>query len=349
METRSSPSMRELRVIAHERGLKYYLHLSKPELFALLQSKQGGGAGVVIGTTATTVLSVPTSAAAANTGKPTAKGAAKTSEDRSDDKRAESRTADVVVASQPGCDGSKCLSAKCATSKVCGTRSSLRLLKRKASNEDEHADKEQEQPAKKAKIGINTLDPIMMTELGPHTFEFERTNGSIVVYNVDTLVQYILATGDFTEPQTRIPFSEENLRRIDYEAKVAKLNLKSVWEAKNNKHKFEEQKVKRDGILGLERCAGEYVTKMLDVVESDDSEEGEMMLIMSLFPSFSDIFEQIRASDKEYAKHCMNHFKAYLQGPKNRPTEDNSGLLPVILGFLDEVSKGGQSASAFGF
>lgn len=88
---------------------------------------------------------------------------------------------------------------------------------------------------------------------------------------------------------------------------------------------------------------------MLEVVESDDPEEGEMMLIMSLFPSFSDIYEQIRKSDKEYAKQCMNHFRAYLRGPKNRPTDDNSGLLPVILGFLDEVSKGGQSASAFGF
>ncbi|KAF1329851.1 hypothetical protein FI667_g5562, partial [Globisporangium splendens] len=330
METRSSPSMRELRVIAHERGLKYYLHLSKPELFALLQSKQGGGAGVVSGTTTTTVPSAPTSAATASTSKPAAKVAAKSSENRDDDKQAESRAADgVVMTSQTPCDdGNKCSGAKCVAGKVCGTRSSLRL-KRKASSEDENADKEQEQPAKRAKIGINTLDPIMMTELGPHT--------------------YILATGDFTEPQTRIPFSEENLRRIDYEAKVAKLNLKSVWEAKSNKHKFEEQKVKRDGILGLERCAGEYVTKMLDVVESDDSEEGEMMLIMSLFPSFSDIFEQIRASDKEYAKQCMDHFKAYLRGPKNRPTEDSSGLLPVILGFLDEVSKGGQSASAFGF
>lgn len=37
------------------------------------------------------------------------------------------------------------------------------------------------------------------------------------MYNVETLVQYILATGDFSEPQTRIPFSEENLRQIDYE------------------------------------------------------------------------------------------------------------------------------------
>jgi hypothetical protein len=37
---------------------------------------------------------------------------------------------------------------------------------------------------------------------------------------VETLVQYILATGDFSEPETRIPFSDEDLRRIDSEVDI---------------------------------------------------------------------------------------------------------------------------------
>lgn len=49
METRSSPSMGELRTVAAERGLKYYRHLSKPELFSLLQRKEGGGGGAKAG------------------------------------------------------------------------------------------------------------------------------------------------------------------------------------------------------------------------------------------------------------------------------------------------------------
>lgn len=101
-----------------------------------------------------------------------------------------------------------------------------------------------------------------------------RTNGTVVAYNVDSLVQYILATGDFSEPQTRLPFSDGDLKRIDAEvccvlslarvcagpcftqiasccqARKADLPHKSVWEAKQNKHEFEAQKVKRDGILG---------------------------------------------------------------------------------------------------
>ncbi|TYZ58468.1 hypothetical protein PybrP1_007986 [[Pythium] brassicae (nom. inval.)] len=299
--------MRELRAVAHDRGLKYYLHLSKPELFALLQHKHGGGSG------ATTTAATATSADASNKQRAVAVA---THTERVD---ASASDAGTVASTAPIASGAT--AAGPAYHKP--TRSSLRLskLKRKAGVAlgEEEVDDTGERPhrtgsAKKTKVASNTLDPIMMCELGPHTFEFVRSNGSVVVYNVDTLVQYILATGDFSEPETRIP----------------------VWEAKKNKHEFDEQKVKRDGILGLERCAGEFVTRMLEVAETDDAEEGEMMLIMSLFPSFSHIFEQIRKSDKEYAKQCMNHFKAYLRGPKNRPTEDASGLLPVIVGFLDE-------------
>ncbi|KAE8912481.1 hypothetical protein PF005_g7234 [Phytophthora fragariae] len=295
METRSSPSMRELRAIAHERGLKYYMHLSKPELFSLLQRKEGGGSS---------------------------KPAAATPDAKED----------VVRRVETA------------------TRSSERLSRRKQKRKTRENDKaDAPRDKKKAKVVINTLDPIMLAELGPHTFEFTRTNGSVVVYNVESLVQYILATGDFSEPETRIPFSDEDLRRIDVEASKAKICENSVVDAKKHKHKFEEQKVKRDGILGLERCASEYVNRMLDIVESDDPEEGEMLLIMSVFPSFSDIFEQIRRSDSEYAKHSMGHFIQYMKGPKNRPTVDHCGLLPVILGFLEDVGKGKQGASAFGF
>ncbi|EGZ27122.1 hypothetical protein PHYSODRAFT_467578 [Phytophthora sojae] len=302
METRSSPSMGELRAVAHERGLKYYMHLSKPELFSLLQRKEGGGSS-----------------------KP---AAATPTEDAKEDAKE-----DVVRRVE-----------------TAATRSSERLSSRQQKRKTREDDKlDAPQDKKKAKVVINTLDPIMLTELGPHTFEFTRRNGSVVVYNVESLVQYILATGDFSEPETRIPFSDEDLRRIDLEASKAKLSENSVVDAKKNKHKFEEQKVKRDGILGLERCASEYVNKMLDIVESDDPEEGEMLLIMSVFPSFSDIFEQIRRSDSEYAKHSMGHFIQYMKGPKNRPTDDHSGLLPVILGFLEDVAKGKQGASAFGF
>lgn len=156
--------MRELRVIAHERGLKYYMHLSKPQLFSLLQRKQGGGTGApptqqqpIASTTADIVHEDRT----------------KTVSDGKGDRHEQHADAGTAKTS----DGSCCStittlsSVKCASTKNCprGTRSSLRLSKLKRKAADEEGDEAHQPRKKKAKSVINTLDPIMMCELGSHT------------------------------------------------------------------------------------------------------------------------------------------------------------------------------------
>ena len=59
---------------------------------------------------------------------------------------------------------------------------------------------------------VNTVDPIMFAPLGKHTFKFTRPNGSCVIFNVDSLIDYLLSTGEFSDPDTRIPFSDAPLR-----------------------------------------------------------------------------------------------------------------------------------------
>lgn len=71
----------------------------------------------------------------------------------------------------------------------------------------------------------------------------------------------------------------------------------------------------------------ELVTGMLAVVEESDREEGEIRLVTELFPPFADLFKQIRAADKAFAVQCMQHYISWLQGPPNRPTEDEVGLV----------------------
>lgn len=67
---------------------------------------------------------------------------------------------------------------------------------------------------KRAKL--NKFDPIMFIPIGKKkTFKFVRPNGSVVQFNVDTLVDYLLISGDFMDPETRLPFSEEDLAEID--------------------------------------------------------------------------------------------------------------------------------------
>lgn len=110
--------------------------------------------------------------------------------------------------------------------------------KSRRGKKQKRAKSEEQQP-------INDRDPIMFTELGEHRvsghvvsfcllacsfaccaltrspralppqFVFVRPNGTKVQYNVESLVDYILSTGDFSEPETRLPFSDQDLKRID--------------------------------------------------------------------------------------------------------------------------------------
>ena len=44
---------------------------------------------------------------------------------------------------------------------------------------------------------------------------FNRFVGSAIVFNIESLVDFILATGDFSDPETRLPFSDQDLTEID--------------------------------------------------------------------------------------------------------------------------------------
>lgn len=159
-------------------------------------------------------------------------------------------------------------------------------------------------------------------------------------------MQYFLVTGDFHEPETRLAFSERDLKQLD----AKNLNFPSVWEAKLKTDIYQVQKIKRDGLLGLERCASELITACLnDVVEADDPEEAEIQLITHIFPSFSDLYRQIQNNDAEYARQSMLHYVEWLKGPPNCPTYDEYGFLPIILSFLEQVAQGKGDASFFGF
>jgi hypothetical protein len=65
-----------------------------------------------------------------------------------------------------------------------------------------------------AKSSCN-FDPIMRTPLGKNVYTFVRPNGTKAKFNVDTLVDYLLTTGDFVDPESRLPFPDSDLKLID--------------------------------------------------------------------------------------------------------------------------------------
>lgn len=202
---------------------------------------------------------------------------------------------------------------------------------------------ESESAKKIKRYTLNKIDPIMFTPIKKNkdrVFKLTRPNGGAVVFNIDTLIDYISQTGDFTDPITRIPFSDEDLQVIDAKAKKLNLDKPSLLELKRNPNAFAEFKFRRDALLGLERCAGEVVTDILKIVETCDSDEAQMRLLIQELPAFADYYRQLKEADTAYASQCMAHWKLYLEGPPNKPNPDQFGLLELVCGFFKACENG---------
>lgn len=155
------------------------------------------------------------------------------------------------------------------------------------------------------KAEINKLDPIMLEPVQKDAFYFVRPNGSIVAFNVESLVDYLLAAGEFYDPETRLPFSDSDLKTIDLYAKKAGLEKNSVFEAKENAAQlYADLRFRRDALLGklstdksdlacmfteslefisiragLERCAGELINEIMSIIEEGD-DDAELQLLL---------------------------------------------------------------------
>ncbi|KAM3573596.1 hypothetical protein VYU27_004442 [Nannochloropsis oceanica] len=181
-------------------------------------------------------------------------------------------------------------------------------------------------------------------------FRFLRPNGSTVSYRVASLIDYLLATGKFEEPETRLPFTDTDLETLDRLGREGGLDRRSVWRAKHyDGEKYTEMRFRRDALMGLERFAGELVTEMLQLVEEEeDAEEGEMRLVLTLFPLLSDLYRQMEeggregGDDGEWARQCLGHWQDFMRGPPNRRTRDRFGFLGIVLAFFADLQRGGR-------
>ena len=142
-----------------------------------------------------------------------------------------------------------------------------------------------------------TLDPIMMAPIvAAEAFAITRPGGSTVLFNLEVLLDYMLSTGDFCDPETRVPFDESLMAELDIAAKSRGLIKPSVLARFKDPAYFSDQVFYRDALLGLERCAGEVVSDILAALETLDFEEAQMRLFLREFPLLADYFSQVSTS-----------------------------------------------------
>ena len=156
-------------------------------------------------------------------------------------------------------------------------------------SDSQKSEKKQHAPSSRA-----PRDPITLEDLGQHQYVFVRPGGSTQAYNVESLVDYILSTGTFLEPVSRIAFNHDELVRLDELILRAGLVRASLVEARKDTTTYVSQKQAQNLSLGIDRMVGDIVVKMMAVVESPDSEDGQMELVVNLFPEFEIFFQQVQ-------------------------------------------------------
>jgi hypothetical protein len=183
------------------------------------------------------------------------------------------------------------------------------------------------------------LDPILLCKLGEHRYHHVRPNGTSIVFNVESLVDYILATGNFHDPTSKIPFTRKQLRELDRLAVEAKLDKASVSNLRSrHPDSGDDRRKQTDLVSNVERCLQHLVSEMMSVVETSvGRQEGEEILATSLFPQFAQLHFEFRACEPESARLMLKHFQSWIQGPPNKPTYDFEGLCSLVRRFLRSV------------
>lgn len=164
-----------------------------------------------------------------------------------------------------------------------------------------------------------------------------------------SFIDYILSSGDYNDPETRLPLSEETLERLDIFG--MRLGKRSVREARAElMDSLEHQKHVRDELTGLENIAGDCVSQMYDYIEAvnekrETQDEATVQLLTQVFPIFEQAFQQILATDPETARICATQFENFLKGPPRNPTKDRNGFLKLVLGLFHSAC--GQHSVTF--
>ena len=153
--------------------------------------------------------------------------------------------------------------------------------------------------------------------------------------NLSRLIDYLLATGDYADPETRVPLSEETLQRLDVFGK--RLGKPSVIEARVARaREYKEEHVKRDIMASLESVVGECVAQMYDAIERVNDgdisvEDATVQLFTESAPLLEESFKQLALVDVENARLIASSMEIFLRGPSQRPTRDRYNFLPTVL------------------
>ena len=153
-----------------------------------------------------------------------------------------------------------------------------------------------------------------------------------------SLIDYVLATGDYSDPETRQPLSEDILQMLDVFCK--RLGKRSILEAREGlAEELKSNREKMEAVSSLESIIGNCVTELYDALEAvnerrESPDDASVRLLIGVAPILQEAFEQLVSIDPESARICLAQQEQVLRGPKQRPTPDEYRFLKVVINIL---------------
>jgi hypothetical protein len=161
------------------------------------------------------------------------------------------------------------------------------------------------------KMALEQICPISMDVVIYPCFAFKpKGNNKFIYYNLGSLVNYLLTTGDFRDPKTREEYSDSVIMSIDKE--VVKNNIplqnpfKSVLKASKNKKYYIKKKDIEDTILVLERCLDDIIGSMRSVLEQQVRRNPMQTLNSLFFMAFRTYFKRLVSVSIESASSLIS-------------------------------------------
>jgi len=117
----------------------------------------------------------------------------------------------------------------------------------------------------------NAEDHITLEKVEYPCFIFRTKIGKCYFYNYDSIIKYIMKTGNCTDPMTRILYSDEQLIRLDSDVKKHFPNnqYKSTYKIKKNVNYAKRIRNRENEILSFQMRLEELKTNILFAIESD--------------------------------------------------------------------------------
>lgn len=149
------------------------------------------------------------------------------------------------------------------------------------------------------KMAVEQVCPITMDFPTYPCFAYmPKGHTRFIYYNLESLANYLLTTGDFRDPKTREEFPEETIIKMDKEIKKNKIAIKnphkSMLKASKNKKYYRNKKDTENSILFLERCLDDIIGSMRSLLEQKIRRGNPLQVLNTiLFMSFKEYYRRL--------------------------------------------------------